>query len=963
MIGTTEIERILVRIVADATSYDRVMDRVVGKMTTTAARLTSAGRRLTYGITAPLLAMAAVSVASAGKFEYSAARIQGAANLSVNQITAMKGSVRELGRELGMRPTALINTFEELTKGGMELDKILGGSGKVAGMLARVGDVDNATAAKTIVKILSIFRSENMSAAKAADTLSAAADASVISIQDMIHSTSQGASMASLAGQSFEDFATAIALLGQGGIVSRDAGTSLKTFFMALASTEREKYFKQFGVDVTTVSGKVKPFRELLDELYGSLRKLSNFNQLRVVSQLFGADASRAAVILGVIGKGSSGFDAMKKKMEGALTVEQKYALLQNTFNGQMERMLGLIEDIGIEIGGRLVPYIKSLGDVIVRSIGWWRGLSDAQRDFLFSAALFAGAAGPMILMSARLIGLVQVLSGAFWGLSAGVVASVTKFRLFLLTLPRLLATGTVAATLFGRGFVLSMGAGIMGMSRYLAASMLALWRVVAISMAPVVSLFAPFVMDIVVLVGGIGLAIVRQFAFLPAAIMPIFTALWQSLVAFVGAIPAVLSGLRVALVSFMASIPAIFTAFQAAGAILIPWVMSLGQAMLALATTVFTPIIGMIYTTIASSVAAIAVGIGGVLATVGAVAAFPVIVIAGLIAIVEVIKYVIGSTEQMDMGFKLTSKSIMNFVKALAGGVANMGQNWDLFVTWFSQNWSNMLVDALKAIGWFFVNMGNNTLVGLAMLGGMLGIWTTEWVSYFGDAFAHGWDIVMAWIGDTLVAFKDWSVRVGTMIWDALTGGDAYQEVLAAQAQKATYMQSVNPFKSNTFGQDYEDRKMDMIGSLSDYIRTPLQGFESSMQPLPEFNTDSKFVDDMLANGFGFNMPELKAPDIKLPKASDEEWVQNLLRQMQQPQGTMQLPELAPKVPRGGQDQGPGDTFKETSLRRFMIEGPGGLSRPTDKQQKEKFVDNEGIKGKLEDIKQAILLSKGIIR
>lgn len=965
MIGTTtEIERILVRIVADATSYDRVMDRVVGRMTQTAARLTAAGRRLTMGFTAPLLAMATISVASAGKFEYSAARIQGAANMTTAQITQTKDSVLELARELGMRPTALIDTFEELTKGGADLAQILAGSGKVSAMLAKVGGVDNSVAAKTMVKILNVFHRDNLTAAQAANTLSAAADASVISIEDMIHSISQGSSMAAQAQQSFTDFATSIGLLGQAGIVSRDAGTSLKTFFMSLFSGERQKYFEKYGLSAKTATGQIKPLRNIIADLDKILAKMSPSMQLRAVSEMFGSDAARSAITLA--NAGAEGFDKLKAKMVGATTVEEKYNLLLQTFNGQMERLLGLIENIGIGIGGRLVPYIQAFGDSIESAIKWWEGLNAAQKNFLFGLAMYAALAGPALILMGRMIGLVQVLSGRFWILSSAAYRGFTSLRGFLLGLPRLLMNVAPVAMLFGRRFVLSMGAGMAGMSRYFVASLGALWRVAAIAIRPLVSLFAPFVMDIVYIVGGIGWTIVKQFAFLPRVILPVFAALWRAAAAFGMALPGVFAAFRTAMFAFVAAIPGVLASLQTAANVFMPWAVALSQAVLRLTATTLAPILGMLATTITTALASIAAGIGSVVATMVAVAAFPVIVIGGIIAIVEAIRYMLGSISEMDRGFKITGQSALNFFKAIAGFIANLGENWDRFVTWFGANWTNMFWDALKAMGIFLMNMGNNTLAFLGLALGSAGIYVTEFVVYLGDAFAHGWDVVSAWIKDTLVAFKDWSVRVGTMIWDALTGGNAYQEVLQAQANKVTYGSQVGAFKSDTFGKEFDNSMADFTESVFQYVRTPFQGFESSMSPLPTFETDSKAVDELFANGLGFfnpQIPEMKIPDMA-PKNSDQEWIQNLLKQINQPKGLMQIPDVMPKLPKeSGHEQGPGDTFKQISLRRFAVEGKGGLARPTDKQQKDKYVDNQGITSRLDQIKQAILLSKGIIR
>jgi TP901 family phage tail tape measure protein len=59
-------------------------------------------------------------------------------------------------------------------------------------------------------------------------------------------------------------------------------------------------------------------------------------------------------------------------------------------------------------------------------------------------------------------------------------------------------------------------------------------------------------------------------------------------------------------------------------------------------------------------------------------------------------------------------------------------------------------------------------------------------------------------------------------------------------------------------------------------------------------------------------------------------------------------------KSPLFGKEKGPGDTFAEYSMRRFELEGPGGLARPSAEAQEVKI---DGLMQKLDDIVKAIEL------
>jgi len=967
--------------------YDRVMDRVVGRMTQTAARLTSAGRKMAISVTAPLLAIATMSTMAAGKFEYSAARIQGAANLTDTQLGAMKGSVLTLSKELGMRPSGLIDSFEELIKGGMHLDEILAGAGKAAGMLAKVGEVDSGTAAKTLVKILSVFKSENMTAADAANILSAAADASVISIQDMIHAISQGSSTAAIANQSFKDFSAAIGILGQAGLVSRDAGTSLKTFFLSLVSAERQKFFEKYGLSVKTASGQIKPFRDLIANLGQVLAKLTPAKQLQAVSEMFGTDAARAAIILSRAG--TEGFDAMRTKMNGALTVQEKYALLMETFLGQTDRLLSLFERIGIELGNHLIPVLKAVGDQIEGLITWWEKLNPAQKQAIFQISLYAAAAGPALVVSGYLIEMVRRLSLSFWRLSSAVASS-------LIVLGRFTLYGMGQGVALGRAIGVGILSGIVGTSGYFVQVGKLLGRLLILGMSPFARfglwLFGPFVGDMIKLTGFVGKFLIRSFIGIAAEIGTLFglsfiaratgslvrgsgsiaMALGSAFMSVFRSMPAIAGGLGLAFSTMLGTVPRVFGALRLAlvtvlGPI-IPWLTSMGTAVVRLLTATIMPVVGLIGGAVSSVIGFISTTVMSALSGIAAIVGWPAVIVAGIVSVMGAISWLILGTDGISKAFSSAWSYIKEFFLAAIGWVANFGDNFYTTITWLSENWKNVLSDMAQLMGLFVGNMTTNAMTALMTLfrmfsafgGWLTSLWDRIWTIDF-------WKSIWKGISAALQMVKDFVTKVVSALWEAAKAGAGWLWNLmtgkgsADESIKDSFINSLNISPVGDFNQARQEQ--DLLGTMgrilseqSGLLRTPFEGFQSSIKEGPQYKYDSAIVDWLRGKtDLPINLPDM--PTLPPPP--------NLLNMPEggKPSGILNLPNennFAPQSFNAGNAQSPGDTFKEISLRRFAIEGPGGLARPSQKQQ---AVSAPGVETRLDAIHRTLKNDRAITR
>lgn len=101
-----------------------------------------------------------------------------------------------------------------------------------------------------------------------------------------------------------------------------------------------------------------------------------------------------------------------------------------------------------------------------------------------------------------------------------------------------------------------------------------------------------------------------------------------------------------------------------------------------------------------------------------------------------------------------------------------------------------------------------------------------------------------------------------------------------------------------------------------------PLEGLQNKIKELPDFN---------------LNIPEMKGVGDELKDMKVDGGLQGLLLPSLpvNPEALRKHPlSKEDKESEKHQNEGPGDTFKEFSLRRFILDGPGSLSRPDNKNR-----------------------------
>jgi TP901 family phage tail tape measure protein len=377
----------------DIGQVERSLAGLETKAGSAGAALTGLAAGATVAGLATVAAGIGASVVAATDFEAKMSAVK--AVMAPDEVAQFGGALQDLALQLGKETvfsaSEAAQGLEELVKAGVKTEDLFSGGARAALDLAAAGGLKVGEAAEIAANAMNSFGLRGEDMAHVADVIAGAANASAISVGEFKFSMSAVGAVAALAGQDFEQTATAIALMGNAGIKGSDAGTSLKTMLNNLIPTTKtaKEEFAKWGLILedgrsafVNADGSFKNLNEIAGILSTTFKDATEAERALALETMFGSDAIRAAAIL--TKAGAEGFDALAASI-GKVTAQQVAAERMNNLRGSLEQLKGSLETAAITVGLEFTPVLGELVDNITPLV------NDAMPGLQAAAAAVAG--------------------------------------------------------------------------------------------------------------------------------------------------------------------------------------------------------------------------------------------------------------------------------------------------------------------------------------------------------------------------------------------------------------------------------------------------------------------------------------------------------------------------------------------------------------------------------------------
>jgi TP901 family phage tail tape measure protein len=282
-------------------------------------------------------------------FEMEMSKVKAITKSTSEEIKKLRDQAKLLGKTTFFTTSQVANAQMFLGMAGFDAEKIEAALPNVLN-LALAGNLDIGEAADIATNISTPFNIAAKNLNHVNDVLAKAAVSSNTNIQEMGQAFKYAAPAAANAGQSIEECGAAIAILANNGIKADMAGTSLRMMMIKLADAGIQKKLKeQFNIDVTDVTGKMKPLLSVLEELKEATSNMGQTAQMSAFYDIFEQRAGTSAIVLGKAGDAVQNFRA--KMYNAAGTTDEIAKTMSDNIKGDWIALVSALEGVQIAIG------------------------------------------------------------------------------------------------------------------------------------------------------------------------------------------------------------------------------------------------------------------------------------------------------------------------------------------------------------------------------------------------------------------------------------------------------------------------------------------------------------------------------------------------------------------------------------------------------------------------------------
>lgn len=387
-------------------SYEKSQS-LAGSMAATGAGGVAAGSGILY---------AGAKMAAPGlEFDTTMSKVQALTRLDKGdeQLAALRKQARELGATTMFSAGDAASGMAFLAMAGFTPEAIRDAMPGLLDM-AKAGDMELGLTADIASNILGGFRLEASQMGNVADILTKAFTTSNMSLESLGETMKYMGPVASTAGMGLEEAAAMAGLLGNVGIQSSNAGTTLRAMLLRLAAPAgpAAKAMAQLGISAKDSQGNVRGITEVLGEVAKATEKMGSSDRLANLKAIFGEEpAAGMAELINQAGAGGilKYLDVIKDHQGAAA---QTAKVMGDNMAGDLDELSSGWDDVQIEVfeqmNGTLRELTQTMTSVVGRIGAWTRENPELVKQIIktvIGLGILMAAGGGITLMLASILG------------------------------------------------------------------------------------------------------------------------------------------------------------------------------------------------------------------------------------------------------------------------------------------------------------------------------------------------------------------------------------------------------------------------------------------------------------------------------------------------------------------------------------------------------------------------------
>lgn len=422
-------------------------------------RVRAVGARLT-AISAGMGAGFVISTRIFAGFDDRMRVVRAVTGATEQQFESLREEAKRLGRTTSFTAGQVADAMTELGRAGFDPQAILDSTESVLA-LARATNTELPRATEIAGAALRGFNIPATEMGRVSDVLTATANKSAQTLEDLFEAFKPVAPLAVETGESIEDVAAAIGILANNGIKGSLAGNALARAYKNLSNEARQAELRRIGVEAVDASGNLRPLADILNDLAKATQGLGSAERLAIFETLFGRGQAAALKLA----SSAQAFDVLRDEIRRSAGIAVQTAdQMDAGIGGAFRRLLSAAEGIAIAIGEAIEQPVRRAADALSKIAGWITMVVNRNRELIATiakvTAIVFGVGLALVVGGAAIVGLGAVF-GSLATIVAGVGAAIGVIGSVLGAL--LSPIGLVVAAVVGLGGALLVSTGVAG--------------------------------------------------------------------------------------------------------------------------------------------------------------------------------------------------------------------------------------------------------------------------------------------------------------------------------------------------------------------------------------------------------------------------------------------------------------------------------------------------------------------
>ena len=359
------------RLTANIAPFRKGLNKAARAMDKSGRKMQQFGKNMSMKVTAPIVALGAVSFNVFKSFEQEMSKVQAVSGATAEEFKALSDNAKELGAStmFSAREVASLQTeFAKLGFRATEITKVT----ESTLALAQASGSDLARAAEVAGSTLRAFGLDASETGRVTDVMAASFSSSALDMETFAESMKFVAPVAKSAGMSIEETSAMLQIMSNAGIKGSQAGTALRRI-------------------ISEIGASGKPTAEALKDLAAQGLNLAD------AKDEVGRHAQSALLVL------AEGVDKIKPlttELEHSGGAAQQMAdIMGNTAFGAGKRLESAMEGLAISVGELVAVAIVPMVEFLAKAAGALNNMSDGAKKAIVIIAGIAAAIGPAVFI------------------------------------------------------------------------------------------------------------------------------------------------------------------------------------------------------------------------------------------------------------------------------------------------------------------------------------------------------------------------------------------------------------------------------------------------------------------------------------------------------------------------------------------------------------------------------------